>query len=1032
MFSFNLERLRSSTPANIRQSTHAVRLIETVHTDSFVISRYPCELPQLKSDETICYGSLDSATGKAVLVTSERILIYNYSSGDIHPVCFEFSYEKNEHGILPQVKLFPNSSNKDTSVVIVDSFTGVVRYVESLSLSPSLEIFDGVQTTTVKLSANEIVTIVDFFVGIGLVIATSHRRVLTLSVRDHLGKAKFILNDVYAPKSLMKLFLGLTSQIGAGYENTNKVIAIKCANRNGVTCQLCIQEEDGKLVIADWMNGSINISSQYNLKALLAEQILDSESLKIKDIELMGSSEYIVLTSCEGSTGKRLQISMVRIGDNPSVVYVHEITSISATDYFPKLSVKNQIASIITKSSIITVDIESSLNERWEDFINFNKDVALYGYDTDEHDDITVLTEEGIFQIKVEKTVDRFSSVDFLKSHIRQALQYSSSLNLLDFSLSTLRVAVSTEDIENAVLAIAQEITSNKFNDLAGFTHLQVNLHKRGDLLKKLGHFCNENFVLEEATWIQLMRHVEEVELSSALYEKLSNIEPLRLIAEKLIRKEIGSKSVDEYFMDPTLSIISFLELLVANTDLEDPADLLLFGEMLANVLKEGYLEIEINETRSSNILRGAREFLSSVNEILKNLTITYADVLEAVEESELKTRVSKTVLTLALFLYYAEITGHGELLAKNREGWVRLFIVLGQQQEVMQLAEKNNDLESLCEIIDSEREQAPDGDALVTLKLEECFQRYGYRFAEVLFGFYARTRKIQLILNYFPRYPDYVRKFLSSNINNYKFAWILDVENDEYFKAAEKLIAYVSTAESEEIEKKKLELNIAKLSLISLDEDHDSFLDEIEIHLQMIELQSNYARLIDSKTKDGFIQESRYLVDNKLTSFESQIGNIVAKMDKQQQLALFEMVQLLTLVTFDEFNHNNFANLFKLLNLIKNSNPSRVISNLSGYSHYHEILETLIWKRLFLTTDWDGILNGSDVHTNEYFKMMTGISSLNMELPSKVQDLMMDPDDINYLEADESLRDDLLKENDLLSDLNNKIKLEQWLNRLK
>ncbi|KAG7880183.1 hypothetical protein KL905_002852 [Ogataea polymorpha] len=1032
MFSFNLERLRSSTPASSNQSAQIVRLVETVRTDSFVISRYPCELPQLKTDETICYGSLDSATEKAVLVTSERILIYNYKSGDIHPIFIEFSYEKNEQGILPQVKLFPNSTNNDTSVVIVDSVTGQIRYIESLSLAPSLDIFDGVQTTTVKLSGSEIVTIVEYFAGVGLVIATSNRRVLTLSVNDHLGKTRFVVNDVYAPKSLMNMFLGLTSHTAASYENANKVIAIDCKNRNTVTRQLCIQEEDGKLIIADWVNGSINICSQYNLKALLAEQIVDSENLKIKDIKLMRNNDYVVLTSCQGNTGKRLQISMVRIENNPSVIYVHEITSINTTDNFPKLSVTNEIASIITESSIIMTDTESGINDRWEDFINFNQDITVYGHDTDEHGHITLLTEKGIYQIKVEKMGGKFASVEFLKNHIRQALQYSGSLNLLDFNLSNLKLAVSSEDIESAVIGIAQEIASNEFSDPDDLTYLQANLHKRADRLKKLGHFCNENFDLQEVTWIQLMKYVEEIELSSALYEKLSDSEPLKLIAEKLVRKNTRYKSLDEFFKDSTPSVIGFLGLLVATTDLQDPADLLLFGEMLADVLNKGFLEIEINETRSSNIFQGEREFLSSVNEILRNLTITYADSLEAAEETKLKTRVSKIVLTLALFLYYVEITVDGELLAKNREGWVRLFVVLGQQEKIIKLAEENNDLESLCEILDSEREQASEGDALVAFKFEECFQRYGYRFAEVLFGFYARTRKIRLILNYIPQYPDYVRMFLNSSIYNYKFAWILDVENDEYFKAAEKLIAYVSTAESEEIEKKKFELNIAKLSLIALNEDHDNLLDEIEINLQMIELQSNYARLIDSKNKDGFIQDSRYLVDNKFTHFESQIGDIVAKMDKQQQLGLFEMVQLLTLVTFDEFSHNNFTNLFKLLTAIKSSNPSRVISNLSGYSHYHEILETLIWKRLFLTTDWDGLLNGSDVHTNEYFKMMTGLSTLKIEPPSKVQDLMIHPDDINHLEIDKGLRDDLLKENDLLSELNNKINLEQWLDRLK
>ncbi|KAH3663803.1 hypothetical protein OGAPHI_005206 [Ogataea philodendri] len=1029
MFSFSLDRLKNSKPTNTSQPQQLFRLKEIVRTDSYQINKFPTELPQLKAEETICYGSIESTAQKAVLVTNERILIYNYKSKDIRPVPFEFTYEKNDYGILPQVKVFLNPVTNETSVIIIDSISGAVRYVEALSLAPSLDILDIVQSTSLKLSGNEVVTIVEHVSGVGLLIATSNRRVVLLSLNDYLGKTNLVFTEIYASKSLLNLFLGLSSYNIEAYENSNKVISVKSWKESQVSHKIFIQEEDGKLTIANWLNGSINIASQLNIKPLLAEQILDADDIKVKDIELLDNDVYLVLTTSKGSSDNRLQISLVKNDSEPTVVYVHEVASTTTTDSYPKILLTENTANIMTDRAMVMVDIASELSERWEDFISFNNNVSVYGYEVDEQESIVILTEEGIFQIKVDKASDIVASVDFLRNHIGQALQFGNTQNLLDFKLDNLKLTLTDADVETAVLGLAKEIASNKYNGLASYKNLQTNLEKRAEILLSLYQFCDENFKLNESVWLQLTTILEKVKLSSELYKHLSEHQPLKLVAEKVLRKQGKDAKLDKYFENSSETIVEYLQLLVSNTNLDDPADLILFSELLATVLDNGFLKVELDDVRFSGLFAHARELLTNLNEILKTVTLTYADVLESIQTSDLKTRISNTVLKLALFLYYTESGVHGDLLKNNREGWIRLFVVLGQQHEIIRLAEKSHDLESFCEILDSEREQAPEGDALVSLKFEDCFTRYGYQFAEALFGYYVRTKKVNLIMKCADQYPEFVNKFLDSDVNNYKFAWIWDIKNDKFLDAANRLLKYVSVAETESIEQKKVQLNTAKLCLVTLDENYDDLLDEIEINLQSIELQLNYAKLINSSTKDRFIRDSKYLIDSKLPSFETEIGAIVSKLDKNQQLSLFELVQLLTLITFDDFSHNNFANLFKLLSAIKNSNATKVISGLASYSYYHQVLEKLIWKRLFLTTNWDDLATG-ELQDNQYFQLMTGLPKLKVDPPSNLTELVVDSSDISQLDVDEGLQADLIRENDLLTALNDKIGLENWINR--
>ncbi|GMF01574.1 unnamed protein product [[Candida] boidinii] len=72
------------------------------------------------------------------------------------------------------------------------------------------------------------------------------------------------------------------------------------------------------------------------------------------------------------------------------------------------------------------------------------------------------------------------------------------------------------------------------------------------------------------------------------------------------------------------------------------------------------------------------------------------------------------------------------------------------------------------------------------------------------------------MVLIGFPSYHEYVIKFLNDDPVYGNILWIRLILDGEYEKAGESLIKYFNYNENDTIERKKLQLSIAKLSLIA------------------------------------------------------------------------------------------------------------------------------------------------------------------------------------------------------------------------
>ncbi|ODV85593.1 hypothetical protein CANARDRAFT_28357 [[Candida] arabinofermentans NRRL YB-2248] len=1096
---FSVSRLKSSPSKStghvassvdsIGDSSRALPLLG--ESDHFKIFKRHSNLPRLKQDEIIFYGNTDDSTKNSILITSEKVLIYSYTSNEVNPASFEFEYLKNDFGILPQVKLIPNTINElQPGLVVVDSITGIVRFVESISLAPSLDILNNEHEMKLRLANGEFVTMTEYFEDIGLVLATNHRKVHVVTFVDQFGKVSLNSTDIQNPKSFLSFFGGGSGYDLERYDDANKIIAIKCLSQSLLRKKLLIQDEDGKFSCFECVkNNTPQLAIQANIKSFLQpfiDQLYSSyNAFKIKDLEPWGD-DYLIL-GCVEVSNQQSALILFRVGiasyDDVKVHSCYQITTITTSEKYPKLHLLNNgsVAAIATNDSIALTDLTTDdTDKRWEDFVNFKSSVNVFGFGLEGNNSINILTGSGIYKVDISSAGSKLTPKLFVKSHIEQALKFEDGSNPLNFNFHNLKSEILSEDIEGAIYQISDDILTNKSAVLAKFSTVDSSLDKKVEVMNNLCQFVSNNFSLGSDLKLLLVNTAEKLNLSKELYHLIGNSE-LSDILTDIIRDDFN-QSLSEFFTESVQSILELISKLILKSieTEEEVTNLVDFSSLLSNLFTSGYVVTEQNirskllNLNYAEVMQIHPLFLDSihilheVNRVLKRLASTYSSQLESSVEIELKIKLNEIVLNLSFFLYYSTnnmiqylstreptseytelIDNFRSFLDSNKSGWIDIFIISRKQQDIMPLAEFFEDLEGLCQCLESERMLITDIENPimminyqneVEIKFEGYFSKFGYEFAETLFNYYIKTHKINLILTQFHQYQEYLNRFLESSYRTLRFSWILDMNDENYYQVAMKLIKYVSLAKEETVENKKLQLNLAKLSLIALDEDKEEIqicLDEIESKIRLVDLQINYESIVRNLTSgtdeslsiDKLITGSDYLFKNQLTSFQTELYKIITKLTSRIELSLIEIVQLLTLINFDSCNFESFDNLFKLLSILKESfSESPLQSNGKLQNYKVSVLEKLIWKRLLLTTDWTKMLKTYEIPNTNFYKVMTNLTNYQIDKPHSIDSLSTTSDELTLLEIDYSLLDDFKKEDELLSRLNNEVDLQKWL----
>ncbi|OWB73280.1 hypothetical protein B5S31_g3014 [[Candida] boidinii] len=1054
---------------------YQVQLNELTRSDYYRV----CELPSLPrilkdSTETIISGYSDPISEHSLVITNNSVHVWRYTSSESVPITVAFPYTPNNKNIPPQAIIIPNSSLDsnliEPGLLIIDSLTGSIKYYPSIQIasssigflnSSSHSSFTNNKSYSLNLNLkNEFIHLAKYIQDVGVVIATSTKKVSIILLTDNTGKPSLSKLDLLnnSKSSIFNIFNSINAYNLEHFQSNDKIISINQGKlfTHG-SREIIIQDSNGTIDVFEYSrNNGLNHLISQSLKSRFVDSVSGmfpncDNSFKFEEtvsLNHLKNHTYLILCSIIENDTKIFFLFTVIVDEHDCMVYsTYRINNFNNNNYVVNNNNNNTefnnarllvpepytTAYIVYNNTIILTDVLQDLNDahslthKWEDFISFKDDIHLLGVGLDSNSIITISQNSGI--LKVERTSNLFSNNDnsidsnknqdpafinskeFIKSHILQAIIYNiNDKNPLYFDLN---FELSNYDIESATTEITNEIINNDLKNLSKrFPNLIDHLYKRYSISNYLCSYISRNFAggntISKDLKFKILSNTLKLNLAISFYLSIKDDEKILNILNKLVKDHFNLTGIDEFFYDKVDKIIELLSILLnhlkeenhLNTNLEKY--LTIVFETIKDYLNQEDILLHELDLSFDTPLKFSPNFvhtdlLFQINNLLIQISEKYAE--------NYNEDLSVIIYELTKFLYYStnnlliwfpkqELNDYSKLInnkfieffENNRKSWIQLFILLGQQLKSLEFAEYFEDLISISEILENERETVVDeleltsGDIIskeglsvklskISLIFDTYFSKFGYVFANTLFRYYIDNDKYKMVLIGFPSYHEYVIKFLNDDPVYGNILWIRLILDGEYEKAGESLIKYFNYNENDTIERKKLQLSIAKLSLIANDEGDDSLSSTFDSSdlLEEISLKNN---LIDLQIliKQNFSSELENLnkTDDKLNVIKSNLNPIYTKDESiinfkhemfikflnDKLLNVADIVDILTIITIDSNDLNNFYQAFKLIALIKQSQNSH-------YSpRFIKLLEILIWKRLVLTKDDKIILN--------------------------------------------------------------------------
>lgn len=1086
-FKFSANRLKGVEAKEYNDHKVSSSGEDLLHTEFYDITKHRAAQPELNAGETVLSGTIygKSAT---VVVTDQRILLYDVSSVEKHPYTVEIAYESNEYGLPPLARLIPGPAESDSislDLLVVDPVAASVRYIQSIDLSPSFDALQNEHKLDLGLSRGEVVTLTSYNEEVGLVLATSDHRISLVTLRDQLGRVQLHHEDVIPSKASFS-FLRRGGYNDAAFKAGNKVSSLRFRSETTLLTRLYVVEEDGLLTVVNFVSGSgYTVVLRQNVRDAFLVQVKEPDQLDsfiITDMRPLDNHHCLFLATFGSSeAGYSLVLFDISVAGErlATLESKYLVRSTKSAQSHPSLFVLDSNAIIFAQNTgVVFADTEQFTEEgSWEDFVALSKHIKVYGTSDTVSTALQLLTADGVISIKMLAKGKRIASSDFVRLHIEQYLEFGNTGSPVKFSLGNKALDVTPKDSEQAVLSIIQAVLDNSLPLLSSYVVTGSNLEQRFAVLKSLARYVHENLTgISSDVRMQLANAVEEAGIASLTYNNYSD-------SLGDVTKKHYKNTVQQFFNKHLGESADLLYATITDltSEVGNEKGILLLASSLNDVLTTGYISPERDvksalldvvydsSVKTRPLFLERLPFLKEVNSMIAAITTSYADELDSGSDSDLKTSISTAILGLSLFLYYTlndllqYTASQGPELAPstkqlqafydtNKENWIRIFILLRKQDEMIKLVDGFGDLSSMAQLLDSERAYVEDPAIQETVnpielenlgseveaQFDKCFDTYGYAFAEKLFSYYVHSNQIDLLLTRFSKYSEFLNKFLGSNVEYWRFAWILDVQDGNYDDSAHKLLKYVASSD-DPVENRQLQLNIAKLSLLASD-SASAELSGIQVNLSILELQQLYQQALlvkfgqlgDSQAST-LVNQSHYLSSNSFSYLSERAKSlIVNNVATRLPLSLFELVELFTLVDFSTVSLDSFDDVFKLLGKIVQSSGSRKIDDSQYRQRLIHVFLSLAFKRVILSDDWDSIANGKDLMDSKFLSTLSQLPVYKLGAPSSVSQLYITDDDLNYLGVPTSSHSDYFKENDLLSRLDRKVDLSKWLNTSK
>lgn len=1001
---------------------------ELTRNANYVVSKLVATPNALKTAiQSNATGSLNELTSHALVISDETVSVWKYNSSDANPTTINLPVTPSNSGFPPIAHIVsPSAGSVEPGVVIINSHTGHVRYYDNIETASSVGLLErhrGIEAV-IRLADREIVTLSEAIEPAGILVTTSTGRVILVSLRDSAGNPFISVSDIVKRQSSYFSFAlnrsrQLSSIKAGAVSGQGERVAAMITRDGDFTVRSFARDGQSKVILHQNMFNAllehISLDPKYNGVDVTKKM----EAVDLALLNNFGDQDvFLLLTSIEISPSETSYVTFILRRDESDILLFSAYRIQTYTTPYTKspqlyVPTPGSTAFVVFQDAIVLVQLPTELDHeknnklrKWEDIITFRPGLKIIGSGVENFKEVenevlqlpsayVIIPEGGVLRVERlqpdESQLYDDASSGVLKSHIEQAVFYGDdNVGPLEFNLPE-NIQINPEDLKNDLLEVANQIMCSQSAYLPPRlssidSHLQLRQSKLERLLKYTASNVGE--IIDIDAKIALVTCFEKVTAALQLYKVLVK----QTFDEKLKRKVDQTlqnfATPDGDFFQCGLSKLN--ELLIS---LLQSLSSVHGGEIIAveivtraftavNEAEKAYRFGLFNLGGSSH---GSQEPWFAANEIYLVIDELFEKYVTVMRPQLPNSIASENCVELAGILFYDMQQKHEwleskipktradqESLEKNqafykaRSGvWTKNMVIFGAKIDALAIADTYEDLQSLVELSDEEREvsQGVELDN-INLRFDYYFNKFGYKFAETLYNYYIHTGKYQALILGFPQYGEYLRRFFAEN-DHRKISWARDILDGQYTKAAEVLLS-VSQKTDDEQSNRHLQLSIAKLSALAANHQTADLIQDIQEELDFVEAQSSIlAQIHDFIRSDSDAAAQTDVIVSELLQDQYKTTNVtrqtfhraLSRLLGNKSLSVNELVDIFTLL--DSKTTLNKSNCFFALKVLHLSNlPSRE----------KLVNERLIWRRAVLIDDWANVISCEN-KSNEWIR---------------------------------------------------------------
>ncbi|KAL0263244.1 hypothetical protein SLS55_002223 [Diplodia seriata] len=497
--------------------------------------------------------------------------------------------------------------------------------------------------------------------------------------------------------------------------------------------------------------------------------------------------------------------------------------------------------------------------------------------------------------------------------------------------------------------------------------------------------------------------------------------------------------------------------------------------ELDYNILTTGYEGLPLPWTSNPNIVNSIRSLVDLAREMVWTISEEEGELPFSKKVAGDNPRLVKLSCQVHMERYRwclaqpdDKTRATGQALRQEFENNIRYEQVtslakVGMAESGMIIAERLKDMRTLVHLVwdeldylgeerdntENEEEERHFENSLKKLeaRIRDYFERFGQAWADALFTSHIQLHKSAMMIDKRGVGQELLTKFLRSHRAYAKLSWVNDVLGENDFAAASDALMYVGTKQETRDWSKKVEVSLAKLSLLAATtgDKADAIahpevakprLIQCNSELRLLELQEKVYKHI-KPTIDGALDD-----DSAIDLVMMDYGTLFVK----DRPALQQLLKR----GFEEIIAHRVLDaglLIDVLTLMDHAQHEAGPQDISGRQNFmafqalaaaHGVLDPvtwegclkLAWKRTFLCDDWEAI-NNTVQRADEQVQLalentlvfwtlkqgyQTGLWDANPNLhllsPEQVQEAGCQAEELQSRFPSEDLRDPIIKDN--------------------